>query len=128
MDIEELANCLEKLGNPTRLAVFRQLVKVGPEGLSVGELRTRLDIPPSTLSHHILFLVTAQLVRQERQGRTLQCKPNLPLMRLIVAELTAECCTGASAPGVQLPKRNAKSAKRKVNTKITTRRKPTAKA
>jgi len=93
MNIEQLANCLEKLGNPTRLAVFKQLVKAGPEGLAVGELRNRLDIPPSTLSHHILFLVTAQLVRQERHGRTLLCKPNLPLMREIVAELTAECCT-----------------------------------
>jgi ArsR family transcriptional regulator, arsenate/arsenite/antimonite-responsive transcriptional repressor len=98
MDIDQLANCLEKLGNSTRLAIFRQLVKAGHDGLSVGELRSRLDIPPSTLSHHILFLVTVQLVRQERQGRTLQCKPNLPLMREIVAELTAECCRGASAP------------------------------
>jgi ArsR family transcriptional regulator len=110
MDIEQLANCLEKLGNSTRLAIFRQLVKAGPEGLSVGELRNRLDVPPSTLSHHILFLVTAQLVHQERQGRTLQCKPNLPLMREIVAELTAECCTGATAPLIR--KRTEKPAVR----------------
>jgi len=105
MDINQLANCLEKLGNTTRLAVFKQLVKAGPEGLSVGELRNKLDIPASTLSHHILFLVSAQLVRQERQGRILQCKPNLPLMREIVAELTAECCTGASTPAAQSRKR-----------------------
>ncbi len=112
MDIEQLANCLEKLGNSTRLAIFKRLVKAGPDGLSVGELRTKLDIPPSTLSHHILFLVTAQLVRQERQGRTLQCRPNLPLMREIVAELTAECCSGDSTPVVQSGKRIIRPAPR----------------
>ena len=105
MDIEDLANCLEKLGNSTRLAIFKQLVKAGFDGLSVGELRNRLDIPPSTLSHHILFLVTAQLVRQERQGRTLQCKANLPLMREVVAELTAECCSGGTMLKPQSSKR-----------------------
>jgi predicted transcriptional regulator len=109
MDIDRLANCLEKLGNSTRLAIFKQLVKAGPEGMAVGELRNRLDIPASTLSHHILFLVTAQLVRQERHGRVLQCSPNLPLMREIVAELTAECCTGTAA---QPRKRSEKPAAR----------------
>ena len=112
MDIDHLANCLEKLGNGTRLAIFKQLVRAGHEGLSVGELRERLDIPPSTLSHHILFLVTAQLVRQERQGRTLQCRPNLPLMREIVAELTAECCSGGASPAPQSTKKTEKAAPR----------------
>ncbi len=47
------ARCLEKLGNPTRLEVFRLLVKAGPDGLAVGEIQEHLSIPPSTLSHHL---------------------------------------------------------------------------
>jgi DNA-binding transcriptional ArsR family regulator len=62
--------------------------------MAVGELQSHLDIPGSTLSHHILFLVTAGLIRQQRQGRILQCMPDFDRMRAIVAALTAECCTG----------------------------------
>jgi ArsR family transcriptional regulator, arsenate/arsenite/antimonite-responsive transcriptional repressor len=94
MEIEQLANCLEKLGNTTRLEVFRLLVQAGPAGLAVGELQSRLGVPASTLSHHILFLATAGLIRQEREGRMLKCQPNLALMRTIVRALTAECCKG----------------------------------
>ena len=97
MEIDELARCLEKLGNPTRLALFRLLVKAGPEGMSVGELQSHLDIPGSTLSHHILFLVTVGLIRQFREGRTLRCKPDFDRMRAIVTALTAECCVGVPA-------------------------------
>jgi DNA-binding transcriptional ArsR family regulator len=94
MELDELANCLEKLGNPTRLAIFRLLVKAGIDGLPVGELQSRLGVPPSTLSHHILFLVTARLIVQERNGRVLQCKPNFARMDAIIEALTAECCAG----------------------------------
>src|SRR5690348_9693905 len=94
MEIDELANCLERLGNPTRLAIFRLLVKAAPHGLPVGEIQSRLRIPGSTLSHHILFLVGSGLIHQEREGRVLRCKANIALMQEIVAALTAECCVG----------------------------------
>jgi DNA-binding transcriptional ArsR family regulator len=94
MKLEELAFCLEKLGNPTRLAIVRLLIKAGPNGLSVGELQSHLKIPASTLSHHILFLVTASLVRQEREGRMVRCKVNLPIINDIIQALMAECCVG----------------------------------
>jgi ArsR family transcriptional regulator len=97
VELERLADCLEKLGNPTRLAIFRLLVRAGHDGMAVGELQAELGVPPSTLSHHILFLVTVGLVRQEREGRVLRCKPNFDLMNAIVKALTAECCAGVSA-------------------------------
>jgi DNA-binding transcriptional ArsR family regulator len=97
MELEKLAGCLEKMGNPTRLAIVRLLVKAGPVGMSVGELQGHLGIPASTLSHHILFLVTASLILQEREGRVMRCKVNMPLLNEIVGALIAECCTGNDA-------------------------------
>jgi DNA-binding transcriptional ArsR family regulator len=94
MELERLAGCLEKMGNPTRLAIVRMLIKAGPKGMSVGELQAHLGIPASTLSHHILFLVTASLILQEREGRVTRCKVNMPLLNEIVTALVAECCVG----------------------------------
>ena len=98
MEIEHAARCLEKLGNPTRLEVFRLLVKAGDEGLSVGAIQDHLGVPASTLSHHVAHLVNVGLVRQEREGRVLRCRPNFPLMDELVSFLTSECCVLAEAP------------------------------
>lgn len=97
MELNAAAACLEKLGNPTRLEVIRLLVRAGPEGLAVGEIQRHLGIPASTLSHHVLHLVSAGLVRQERQGRVLRCTPNFDLLNALVAMLTEECCTGVAS-------------------------------
>lgn len=105
MKLHDAANCLEKLGNPTRLEVFRLLVKAGHDGLPVGEIQKHLGVPASTLSHHILHLVNVGLVRQERQGRVLRCTPNFPLMDDLVEFLTAECCVLADAPAKPVRKK-----------------------
>jgi DNA-binding transcriptional ArsR family regulator len=94
MEHAHAARCLEKLGNPTRLEIFRLLVRAGPAGASVGEIQDRLGIPGSTLSHHISHLVNAGLVGQEREGRVLRCTPNLDLMDRLIGFLTEECCAG----------------------------------
>jgi ArsR family transcriptional regulator len=52
MKLEKAASHLEALGNPTRLAVYRILVRAGDEGIPVGKIQEQLDIPASTLSHH----------------------------------------------------------------------------
>ena len=56
MNLNQAARCLEKLGNPIRLEVFRLLVKAGGEGLPVGEIQDHLGIPASTLSHHLSLI------------------------------------------------------------------------
>ena len=101
MDLETAAHCLEKLGSPARLEIFRLLVKAGDPGLSVGEIQQHMEIPASTLSHHIAQLSRAGLLTQTRQGRVLRCRPNWGLMDELVAYLTAECCVlaGADAKG-----------------------------
>lgn len=94
MEILQAARCLDKLGNPTRLEVFRLLVKAGGDGLAVGDLQEHLDIPASTLSHHISHLVNAGLVHQEREGRVLRCRPDFGLMQSLIDFMTEECCEG----------------------------------
>jgi len=92
MELNEVANALKELGHPTRLAVYKSLVKAGHEGLPVGELQKRLEIPASTLSHHIAALVAVGLVRQSRQGRTLFCLPQYEVLNEIMAFFIDECC------------------------------------
>lgn len=99
MKLNHAARCLEKLGNPTRLEIFRLLVRAGTAGLAVGEIQEHLAIPGSTLSHHISHLVNAGLIRQEREGRVLRCTPNFALMNEIIGFLTEQCCVGVDAPG-----------------------------
>lgn len=94
MDVDHAAFCLEKLGNPTRLRIVRLLVRGGSNGLRVGEIQRHLGVPASTLSHHILHLVNAGLVVQEREGRILRCRPGFHMIQGLIDMLTEECCTG----------------------------------
>ncbi|CCQ72699.1 helix-turn-helix transcriptional regulator [Magnetospira sp. QH-2] len=96
MDTDTAANRLEALGNATRLSVYRLLVKAGEQGLVVGDLRRALDIPPSTLSHHLAHLVRAGLVIQERNGRELVCRADYGVMDSLLGFLTDECCAGGT--------------------------------
>jgi len=98
MKLEQAALCLEKLGHPTRLSIFRLLVRAGDEGLPVGRIQAHLGVPASTLSHHVGHLVSVGLVVQDREGRVLRCRPNFPLMDSLIGFLTAECCVLADAP------------------------------
>ncbi len=101
MKLNQAARCLEKLGNPTRLEVFRLLVRAGSQGLPVGEIQDHLEIPASTLSHHIGHLVNVGLVVQERQGRQLICRPDFTLMDGLIGFLTDECCKLVDKPSAK---------------------------
>lgn len=94
MDIDTVATALKELGHPTRLGVYKELVKAGETGLPVGELQKRLDVPSSTLSHHLAALVSVGLVLQERNGRILNCTAQYEVLKGIVAFLMEECCAG----------------------------------
>ena len=90
----DMARALAALGHETRLAIYRLLVKAGDEGLNVGEIGRHLGTAPSTLAHHLGALVDAGLVIQERHGREVVNRADYDAMRLTVAFMTAECCTG----------------------------------
>lgn len=96
MDLDALARRLDALGNPTRLAAFRTLVRAGPDGLPTGELQSRLGLAPSTLTHHLAQLLQVGLVSQERQGTTLVCRADFDGIDAVVAALRAECCADAA--------------------------------
>ncbi|MGM4884885.1 metalloregulator ArsR/SmtB family transcription factor [Hyphomicrobiales bacterium] len=95
MIIEKAASQLEALGNVTRLSIFRALVRAGDDGLPVGRLQEKLDIPASTLSHHLKRLVDTGLVVQERQATTLICTASYRDMNALIGYLVDECCADA---------------------------------
>ncbi len=92
--LELMAARLEALANPTRLAIFRSLVKAGDDGANVGAIQSVVSIPASTLTHHIQKLVNAGLVTQERKSRELICRAEYEVMDAIVDYLKEECCQG----------------------------------
>jgi ArsR family transcriptional regulator len=98
MKLETAALILSKIGNPTRLKIVRLLVRAGEQGMSVGAIQRRLEIPGSTLTHHISHLKKAGLIRQEREQATLVCKMEYQRLNHLVAYLTEECCVDEAAP------------------------------
>ena len=95
MKVEKAAKQLEALGNPTRLQVYRALVRAGDAGLPVGRVQEKLGIAASTLSHHLRRLMLTGLVTQERQATTLICRANYAAMDRLVGYLVDECCVDA---------------------------------
>jgi len=93
MKIGQAAKQLEALGNPTRLAIYRSLVRAGPEGSPVGDIREELDIPASTLSHHIAKLVNTSVIKQERDSRSLVCRADHENMDSLMEFLVQNCCS-----------------------------------
>jgi ArsR family transcriptional regulator len=105
MNREIAARCLAELGNLTRLDIYRLLVRAGPDGLNIGEIQTRLDIPASTLAFHLRGLVGSGLVAQERMGRTVICRAQYRQMNDVVEFLREECCKGFEQEPVIAPRR-----------------------
>lgn len=92
MNIEQAAKKLEALGNPSRLKIFRLLVRAGVNGMPVGEIQKKMAIPGSTLSHHISKLQQTELVNQERNGRVLTCRASYSEMENLLHFITENCC------------------------------------
>jgi len=84
---------LSALASDARLAVYRLLVKRGPEGYTPSELAGRLDLPAPTLSFHLKGLLQAGLVVSRREGRNLFYSPNFDRMNGLVGFLTENCCS-----------------------------------
>jgi DNA-binding transcriptional ArsR family regulator len=92
MEIEVMAKAFKELGHPTRLAIFKRLVKAGWQGIAVGAVQEELKIPGSTLSHHISGLASAGLIKQRREGRTLYCVVEYEKLDSVMSFLQDECC------------------------------------
>ena len=105
MDIDTAARRLAELGNPIRLQIVRLLVRAGREGLAIGELQSRLDVPASTLAFLLRGLVTAGLVDQRKEGRVVRCTPNQTAINEALAFVKENCCVGFAADPPRLRSR-----------------------
>ena len=94
MNETSAAECFAALGHPTRLAIYRALVRAGDDGAPVGMLQDKLGVPASTLTHHIQTLARAGLAKQERDGRVLTTRADYEQMRGLIEFLTDDCCQG----------------------------------
>jgi DNA-binding transcriptional ArsR family regulator len=96
MNQMEAVGALGALAQESRLAIFRLLVKRGPEGHPAGEIGDRLSIPGPTLSFHLRTLAQAGLVTTRREGRFIHYAAAFDRMNALVSYLTENCCGRAS--------------------------------
>jgi DNA-binding transcriptional ArsR family regulator len=81
------------MGTEARLRIMQLLLSAHPEGLVVGEIQEELDIPNSTLSHHLDKLRSENLVKVQRESTFLRYTANTEALRELLQFLYAECCT-----------------------------------
>lgn len=103
METKNVITALAALAQESRLAVFRLLVKTGPEGLAASKIAECLDIPPSSLSFHLKELAHANLVKQMKAGRSLIYSANFETMNGLLGFLTENCCGGNVCSPVRIP-------------------------
>jgi DNA-binding transcriptional ArsR family regulator len=82
---------LTSLSQESRLAVFKLLVKAGPEGIPSGEIAKKLEIPPATLSFHMNHLSNAKLVSSRKVGRSIIYSANFERMKGVLEYLLDRC-------------------------------------
>lgn len=87
------ADRLSAMGTEPRLRIIRLLLSAHPDGMVVGEIGSELDIPSSTLSHHLEKLKNEDLVRVRREGTFLWYSANTETLQDLLGFLYAECCT-----------------------------------
>ncbi len=99
LDIASAAVGFAAAGSEPRLEVLLALVRAGHDGLTVGEIQARLQVPASTLAHHLRFLAAASLIEQEKIGRTVINRARFDHIQELAGYLVKECC--ADAPTLQ---------------------------
>jgi ArsR family transcriptional regulator len=105
MKSPDAVTALGALASEPRLAIFRLLVRRGPEGFKPSDLRERLDVTAPTLSFHLKELVRAGLLVVRRESRNLFYSPNFERMGALVAFLTDHCCSLADEACQSQPQR-----------------------
>lgn len=96
MDDMNALIALKALAQESRLAAFRLLIQAGKDGMSVGDLREALNIPPATLTAHLNILRRASLVMDQREGRVIRIRAHYQRMNALQTFLTENCCQGDS--------------------------------
>jgi ArsR family transcriptional regulator, arsenate/arsenite/antimonite-responsive transcriptional repressor len=91
--VAKYADMFSAMGTEPRLRIMQLLLTAHPEGLVVSDIQDELEIPNSTLSHHLDKLKTEGLVEVQRQGTFLRYTANTTALQELLQFLYAECCT-----------------------------------
>ena len=94
METDAALRGLSALAQDGRLAVFRLLVKAGPDGLAAGEIARKTKTAPNTMSAQLLVLANAGLVTARRDGRSIIYAADFDRMGALLQFLTRDCCGG----------------------------------
>ena len=89
------AGMLSAMGTEPRLRIMHLLLSAHPDGLVVGDIQAKLDIPNSTLSHHLEKLKGQELVHIHRESTFLRYSANADALRELMRFLYSECCTSS---------------------------------
>ena len=92
-EIARYADMFSAMGTEPRLRIMQALLSAHPEGLVVGDIQDQLDIPNSTLSHHLEKLKNEDLVKVQRESTFLRYTANTEVLQELLSFLYAECCT-----------------------------------
>jgi ArsR family transcriptional regulator, arsenate/arsenite/antimonite-responsive transcriptional repressor len=92
MNWEIAAQGFAAMGSEARLLVLKTLVRAGPNGLTVSEIRDRTQIAASTLAHHLKFLTAAGVIEQEKDGRTVYNRASFDQLEKLANFILCECC------------------------------------
>lgn len=95
--LARFADMLAAMGTEPRLRIVRLLLAAHPTGIVAGKLGSELDLPPSTLSHHLDRLKREGVVRVRREGTFLWYTANTAALEELLQFLYAECCTHTCA-------------------------------
>ncbi len=96
-EVTRYADMFSAMGTEPRLRIMRLLLSAHPQGMVVGDIQGELDIPNSTLSHHLEKLRHENLVTVRREGTYLWYAANTETLRDLLGFLYAECCTRTQA-------------------------------
>src|SRR6201993_986198 len=91
--VARYADMFSAMGTEARLRIMQLLLQAHPEGMVVGEIQGELDIPNSTLSHHLDKLKNEDLVRVRRESTFLRYTANTEALQELLRFLYAECCS-----------------------------------
>ena len=95
--VARFADMFSAMGTEPRLRIMQLLLSAHPEGLVVGDIQEELNIPNSTLSHHLDKLKSEDLVRVQRESTFLRYSANADALRKLLQFLYSECCTRSKA-------------------------------
>jgi len=85
---------LAALAQPTRLEIFKLLLKREPIGIAAGAIADKVGAPHNTISTHLAILVRAGLLRSARDGRAIIYRADIEGMRSLIGFLVNDCCDG----------------------------------